>query len=120
MSSTDLPLRKGSVFLSFSQYWPSTTRTAGNSIIAIIIHQRQVVCIFTFILMCGNTNARTPFQRREKRGGDAVDEPHGHPIKFSAAGSGGGPDPWLDGTWSETEETAAAGGGSCHDLDERE
>lgn len=90
--------------------------------ISIIENQWQVIAFITIILSCGNTDARTSFQRREKGGGDTIDEPHSHPIELATPGWAvarrRGQGPWLNrfGLKIEAGRTACRGSGGGHEF----
>lgn len=120
-----LVLKKCSSLLAFP--CPPLASCATSTIvpkISIIENQWQVIAFFTIILICGNTDARTSFQRREKGGGDTIDEPHSHPIKLATPGWAvarrrrGGQGPWLNrfGLKIEAGRTACRGSGGGHEF----
>ena len=59
--------------------------------------------------MGGNSDAAV-FQGGEESCGDTIDEPHGHPIRFSATSALAFTTVFGGVCWSESEEV----GGGCH------
>lgn len=82
--------------------------------ITVVEHQRQVVGIFTVVFFGSDADARAAIQGGKESHCDAVNEPHGHPIKLSATTTcrrSTDPVAGFNGRiwwWSETEEAAAA------------
>lgn len=100
-------------FLSLSSPPPAAGVTIMPEI-SVVEDQGQVVGVIA-VIFCGDADTRTPFQGGEKGGGDAIDEPHSHPVELPAGGwgSGGrGSDLRVVGSRPEIEEAGTGGGGS--------
>lgn len=82
--------------------------------VSVVEDQRHVVVGLIDIFLGGNSDAAM-FQGGKESCGDAIDEPHGHPIRFSATSDLVFATIFAATCWSESEEAVGGGGGGgCH------